>query len=511
MNQYIFEEKRPVIETKYGKLRGISYGGLNIFMGVDYARAKRFQMPREVEAWEGIKNAYQHGPISKQVLALKPFYTYRGLHMLETESEDCQNLNIWAPKSGVEKKPVFVWIHGGGFFGGNAFEEYSFEGANMARHGDVVFVSINHRLNILGYLNLDQYGEEFKDSPNVGMGDLVMALKWIHENIAAFGGDPKNVTICGHSGGGGKVQALFQIEQAAPYFQRGICLSGARTSQAYNLDDGSSSRETAKKMMDYLGITKDNIKKVYEVSYEDLCQALKSTGTNPIDWSPIPNDYFPGFPAEVGLMPFSKDKPMMYGSVLGEMPTVSLSYDEKLALNEDEEGKITFLKERYQEDCEELMQMFKEAYPDHDILDLAYMDSRCRRAVIKSVKAHLDAGCTEVYSFLASYTVPEGGRIPIWHGGEVAYIFRNEDRVYVLNEEEYGQKYSETLSTMVLNFVREGDPNCQYLPTWHKVEKDKLHTMIIDRECREVTNHDLELVELFDKVNPKFVLNFDLK
>lgn len=511
MNQYVFEEERPVVDTKCGKIRGIAYGGVNIFMGIDYAKAKRFQMPVEIEPWEGIKNAYQHGPISKQVLKLKPFYTYRGLHMLEEESEDCQNLNIWAPKGGAEKKPVFVWIHGGGFFGGNAFEEYSFEGANLARHGDIIFVSINHRLNILGHLNLDQYGEEFKDSPNVGIADLVVAMKWINENIAAFGGDPENVTICGHSGGGGKVQCLFQLKDAAPYFQRGIVLSGARSDEAYHLDDGTASRETAKKMMDYLGINKDNIQKVYDVPYEDLCEALKATGSNPFDWSPVPNDYFPGFPAEVGLMPFSKDKPIIYGSVLGEMPTVKLTYEEKLALNEDEEGKLAYLKDRYGDSCETLMELFRKAYPDHDILDLAYMDSRCRRAAVKSVRTHMKAGCNKVYNFLASYTIPEGGRIPIWHGGEVAYIFRNEDRVYVLNEEKYGQQYSETLSTMVLNFVRNGDPNCEYLPQWHPCEEDRINTMIIDRECREVTNHDLELVELFDKVNPKFVLNLDLK
>ena len=264
-------------------------------------------------------------------------------------------------------------------------------------------------------------------------------------------------------------------------------------------------------MMDYLGINQDNIQKVYDVPYEDLCEALKATGSNPFDWSPVPNDYFPGFPAEVGLMPFSKDKPIIYGSVLGEMPTVKLTYEEKLALNEDEEGKLAYLKDRYGDSCETLMEMFRKAYPDHDILDLAYMDSRCRRAAVKSVRTHMKAGCNKVYNFLASYTVPEGGRIPIWHGGEVAYIFRNEDRVYVLNEEKYGQQYSETLSTMVLNFVRNGDPNCEYLPQWHPCEEDRINTMIIDRECREVANHDLELVELFDKVNPKFVLNLDLK
>ena len=120
----------------------------------------------------------------------------------------------------------------------------------------------------------------------MGIADLVVAMKWINENIAAFGGDPENVTICGHSGGGGKVQCLFQLKDAAPYFQRGIVLSGARSDEAYHLDDGTASRETAKKMMDYLGINKDNIQKVYDVPYEDLCEALKATGSNPFDWSP---------------------------------------------------------------------------------------------------------------------------------------------------------------------------------------------------------------------------------
>ena len=149
MNPYVFEPIRPVVQTKFGKLRGVTYGDINIFMGVEYAKAKRFHMPEEPQTWEGIKDAYRHGPIAMQVLAPNTFSYYRGLHMLELQSEDCQNLNIWAPKTlNGEKKPVFVWIHGGGFFGGNAFEEISFDGFNLAYHGDVIFVSINHRQNI---------------------------------------------------------------------------------------------------------------------------------------------------------------------------------------------------------------------------------------------------------------------------------------------------------------------------------------------------------------------------
>ena len=224
-------------------------------------------MPVEQQSWEGVKNAYTYGPISMQMMPPNPPPYYRGLHMLQKQSEDCQNLNIWAPKTmNGEKKPVLVWMHGGGYFAGSALEEYSFDGFNLAHYGDIVFVSVNHRLNILGHLNLADYGEEFKNSVNVGIADLVAALKWIHENIAAFGGDPENVTIIGHSGGGGKVQCMYQIEEAA-LTSSGYCSERCRR-------NGEARMRTAgralKAILDELGITKDNIDKLYEVPYDEL-------------------------------------------------------------------------------------------------------------------------------------------------------------------------------------------------------------------------------------------------
>ncbi len=509
MNTHTFEAKRPVIQTKFGKLRGVTYGDVNIFMGVEYARAKRFHMPEEIEPWEGVKNAYRHGPVAMQVLAPNTFSYYRGIHLLELQSEDCQNLNIWAPKTlNGEKKPVFVWIHGGGFFGGNAFEEISFDGFNLAHKGDVIFVSINHRLNILAHLNLEEYGEEFKNSGNAGIADLVAAMKWIHENIAAFGGDPENVTICGHSGGGGKVQCLFQIEEAESYFQRGICLSGARHEKIYPSNTEEVSRANAKMVMDYLGITKENIEKIYEVPFEDLTEACKKV-SDPLLWSPVPNDYFPGFPADVGLAPCSKNKPVIYSSTLGEFPFVQLTAEEKAAMSEDD--KITFLRERFGESADTLIKLFKQSYPDHDLLDLAVTDCTRRFAAVQSAFAHVAAGCENVYLALCAYCVPEDGYVPIWHGGEVAYIFMNEDKVLVLNEAVYGQKYAKILSTLVLNFVKYGNPNNKYLPKWETVTAGENTTMIIDRECRNVSHHDDELMILYDKVCPAIQINLKMK
>lgn len=512
MNQYIFDPIKPVVETKFGKLRGVTYGDVNIFMGIKYAEAKRFQMPVEQQPWEGIKNAYTYGPITMQMMPPNPPSYYRGLHMLQKQSEDCQNLNIWAPKTvNGEKKPVFVWMHGGGFFTGNALEEYSFDGFNMAHHGDIIFVSINHRLNILAHLNLADYGEKFQNSVNVGIADLVAAMKWIHENIAAFGGDPENVTICGHSGGGAKVQCMYQIEEAAPYFQRGIVLSGVMNSGTASAEEDS--RKVAKAILDELGITKENIEKVYEVSFEELVgayrkvsPALSEAGVYQ-NWGPLKNDYFHGFPPENSFMPWSKDKPLIFGSTLGEFPTVRLTEEEKEAMTEDD--KITFLRNRFGAEADHLIELFRKAYPKHhNILDLAYMDSMVRIPTRKAALKHAENGKQNTYNFLVSYNAPEDGWIPLWHGGEVCYIFMNEDRVYVLNEAVFGQKLANIFSTMTLNYVKYGDPNNKYLPKWEPVTDEHHYTMIIDRECECLEGHDEELVELFDKVNPKFMFKF---
>ena len=502
MNQYAFERERPIVDTKYGKLCGVTYGNVNIFMGVEYAKAKRFHMPEELEPWEGVKNAYQHGPVAVQLSPANPFSYYRGLHVLEKESEDCQNVNIWAPRAHEgEKKPVFVWIHGGGFFGGNAFEEISFDGFNMAHNGDVVFVSINHRLNLFGHLNLEDYADDLWNSGNAGLADLVAAMKWIHENIAAFGGDPENVTICGHSGGGGKVQCLYQMEEVAPWFQRGICLSGARAGTASGADTRENSRATAKIIMDRLGITQENIDKVYTLSTQELVEAAQ--GVMGIRMcSPIPNDYFPGFPALTHLQPFSTNKPILYSSTLGEFSFCKLTAKEKETMTEAD--KLAYLKTCFgEEHTDQLTALFHKAYPEHDLIDLAYMDAGYRLSALISARKHLEAGCKDVYLMLCAYDVPENGYIPIWHGGEVAYIFQNEAHVLVLNEAVWGQKYARTLSTLVLNYVKTGNPNCEYLPQWDKATAENLNTMIIDKECRLEPCHDAELVELAYQYGPK--------
>lgn len=511
MNPYVFESEKPVIETKLGKVRGVTYGNCNIFMGLPYAKAKRFEMPEELEPWEGVKDCFSHGPIAPQINKVVPFPIYRGLHLLQREGENCQNLNIWAPVSLNDRRmPVFVWIHGGGYFAGNALEEYSFEGLHLANYGGIVFVSINHRLNVLGHLNLDEYGGQFAHSVNAGIADLVLALKWIHENIAAFGGDPDNVTICGHSGGGGKVQCLYNVEEAAPYFQRGICLSGAMGDR----DEGAEekSHAFARQVVSELGLAKETIGQIQEIPYEALAEACRRADRKlhfgPMIFSPVKDDFFHGNILSAGFMPWSADKPMLFGSTLGEFPLVNLTTDQKDAMSQDD--KLAYVKALFGDHGDEMVELFKRAYPNHDILDLAYTDFRVRIPTVETALMHARNGKNNTYVYNVTYDAPENGWIPLWHGGDVCYIFRNQDRVYVLNEAIYGNRLENIFSNLVLSFARTGDPNNRFLPEWKPMTAEHQNTMIIDRtpSCREA--YDEELVRGIETYGPKFTFHIDL-
>ena len=485
MNPYVFDAAKPVVETKFGKLRGVRYGGVSMFMGVKYADAGRFQMPAEQQAWEGVKNAYVYGPISPQMGEPSPFPFYRGILLLQKEGEDCQNLNIWAPQGGSAKKPVFVWIHGGGFMSGNSMEEYSFDGFHLAKEGDVVFVSINHRLNILGYMNLTDYGEAFAESPNVGLWDLVMALKWVHENIAAFGGDPDNVTICGHSGGGGKVLCLFNMPEAAPYFHRGIVLSGA-TPQG-PASEPEDTRALAREMLAQLGITKENIDEVRTVPFHRLRWAYRQVARRLYDegryviFEPQKTAKFRGFPPFNGFDPCSAEKPLIVSSVLGEFAMCPLRGEEKAAMSESD--KRAFLRERFGAVADELIARFTEAYPGHDILDLTCTDTVFRRPTLEAALEKSRSGSNNTYVFMAALNTREDGEPPLWHGGEVGYAFRNADRVFVLNDPVYGPIMTDIFSSILLNFARTGDPNNAYLPHWEPFTEANPCTMLIDKSA----------------------------
>ena len=217
-----------MVQVEAGKLRGLKDGRVFTFLGIPYAQAERFEMPKPVPAWEGIKGAQVWGPVCPI-----PQATSVGSddvvfpHRFWVENENCQVLNVWTQSLSTNaKKPVMVWMHGGGFTNGSSMESYAYDGKTLSEFGDVVAVSVNHRLNIIGTLDLSAYGPEYANSRYTGMADLVAALEWVRDNIESFGGDPGNVTIFGQSGGGGKVTRLMHMPAARGLFHKAISESG---------------------------------------------------------------------------------------------------------------------------------------------------------------------------------------------------------------------------------------------------------------------------------------------
>ena len=220
----------PVLHTTSGDLKGYFYDGVYIYKGIPYAYADRFQMPVPSK-WDGVKDATNYGFVCPLQNQDTPNGELMVPHRYWPQDEHCQSLNIWTNKLDPEaKKPVLVWFHGGGYAAGSSIEQVAYDGVSIAKKGDSILVSVNHRLNILGYLDLSPFGEKYKNSANAGHADMVAALQWVHDNIAAFGGDPENVTIFGQSGGGMKVATLMNTPAAdgEEYFATSLLFASAR-------------------------------------------------------------------------------------------------------------------------------------------------------------------------------------------------------------------------------------------------------------------------------------------
>ena len=261
-----------LVETAAGTVCGYIEDGIYTFKGIDYATAKRFEAPQNVEPWEGVQTALYYGNQCHQ----SPRVTWGDdceafLYEWDdgVQSDNCLNLNVWTPGiNDGKKRPVMVWLHGGGYAMGASSELPFYDGTNLAKK-DVVLVSINHRLNFLGYLDLSEYGEKYKYSGVAGVMDMVKALEWVNQNIAGFGGDPDNVTIFGQSGGGGKVNILLGTPSAKGLFHRGIIESGSMT----GLMAPETSRAMARSIVNKLGLNEKSIDIIQEIPYAELLAA----------------------------------------------------------------------------------------------------------------------------------------------------------------------------------------------------------------------------------------------
>lgn len=503
--EFICSTTEPIVSTKYGKLRGYIVDGTYTFHGIKYAEAKRFQMPTEVEPWDGVKDAMSYGYICPILADPIPQGEVMVPHRYWLSNENCQYLNIWTqsvcPKS---KKPVMVWLHGGGFSAGSSIEQVSYDGENMSKYGDVVVVSLNHRLNILGYLDVSPFGDKYKNSANAGNADIVAALKWIHENIANFGGDPENVTLFGQSGGGMKVWSLMQTPCADGLFQKGVVQSGVL--EGFMDEPKGDGTQIVNAVLKELGLTKDNVEQLETIPYSTLADAYKKVAPDLakqgiyIGNSPMQNEFYLGDPRVVGFRDHAKTIPLMIGSVLGEFafgPGVANKYQ----LSEDEIKAL--IEKKYGDHADELTKLFEKAYPEKNLTDLLVLDSLFRVATKDFVKKKSVHQQAPTYSYLFAFEFPYDDGKPAWHCSEIPFVFHNTDKVPICNVPGVSDQLEDQIFGAWIRFARNGNPNYSSLPDWPACEPGDEATMVFDRKCTVRHNFDNELIALHHKAASK--------
>ncbi|MBR0087552.1 MAG: carboxylesterase/lipase family protein [Lachnospiraceae bacterium] len=491
----------PVAETKAGKVRGLLEEDVFIFRGVQYAKAQRFHMPEPVDPWEGSKEAVIYGPVSPEIHTPIAHDEYNVPHYHYIQDEECHYVNIWTPTLDKNaRKPVMFWIHGGGFSTGSSIELYAYDGQELALWGDVVVVSVNHRLNCIGYLDLSSFGEEYKYTGNLGQVDLVCALQWVHDNIAAFGGDPDNVTIMGQSGGGGKVNALMSTPSAAGLFHKAVIQSGLMPGGRDTRPE--QSQKIGEAVAAELGLTKETIKKIETIPYYKLARAAQSAlqklGLGGMAFGPVRDDDF--YLGSASINPFmesTKNVPMLIGSVLGEFDQ---NYNQIYAPGSkndwDEETVNAVFEKVFGDKAEAVKAAQKKAYPKAKVIDAVFTNKAMRIAARDYCKKRFEEGCAPAYNWLFNLECPmNNGTVP-WHNAEEAYMFHNANYL----EASYIPGVSEDLQDQMTGawvaFARTGNPNHAGMKNWDPVDDRNGACMIFDKETRQECHHDDELMEV---------------
>ncbi|MBQ2816593.1 MAG: carboxylesterase/lipase family protein [Clostridia bacterium] len=489
----------PVVKTKAGLLRGFFFDGVYRFHGVKYATADRFMPPKAVEPWDGVKDALSYGYVAPLLSPNSPNGDLLIPHRFWVEDEDCLNLNVWTPALDDKKRPVMVWFHGGGYSAGSSIEMVAYEGDEMSKNGDCVVVSVNHRLNILGYFDLSAYGEDFANSVNAGQADLVASLEWVRDNIAAFGGDPDNVTIFGQSGGGGKVISLLQTPSADGLFKRGIMMSGG--AGGFREPTLRRDKEIAELLIEELGGSDVSI--LQTVEFEDLSRAMRAIkgkldekGIRPM-WAPMANDWYVGDPWNVGYTEHAKTVPLMVGSVIAEWGFAANIPDMDSYAPEKRREMIAG---KYgEENADELISLFKEVYPEKNELTLMGISSRKGLLDFADKRA---ADCSaNTYIYLFTYQFPYNGGMPAWHCSDIPFAFHNTCRVAIANEPGVSDGLEQAYFGAYMAFAKNGDPNARGLVKWDAYNDNKT-TMYFDAVSSGRQDADYKLQQLLDKVVP---------
>lgn len=502
--RFICTLDEPVVSTAAGKLRGYKLDDIYHFEGIRYAKAKRFQNPQKVTPWEGIKDATNYGPICPVLYEPVPSGEVKIPHRFWPASENCQYLNVWTNSlDPTAKKAVMVWFHGGGFANGSSIEQVAYDGTNLARYGDVVVVTVNHRLNVFGFLDLSDFGEKYANAQNAGIADLLASLMWVKENIEQFGGDPENVTIFGQSGGGGKVTALGQVPMAKGLFQKAIIMSGVLTKEF--MDQDVPSKEFAVSVLSELGLREDEVEKLEKVPTQALIGAVNAAVAKyaaegkRVSWKPTPNDFYTGDPMEVGFGEASW-VPTMAGTVIAEFSFQEPTKDKETYT---EEEKKTAVSAKFgPENAGKVMGLFAGAYPGKNPVYACDTDVIFRPVTLDYIKAKAKGSPEPVYSYMFAPVFDVHGGTAAWHCSDIPFVFHNTDLVPVCQIEGVTERLENEVFSSFVSFAKTGDPNCEAIPELKPSTAEKVYTLVYDEKTEVRENFDEELVTVVKALTP---------
>ena len=490
--------RTSVVQTASGRVRGVVRFGVNQFWGVPYAAstadANRFMAPAKVAPWTGVRDCFEVGHRAPQDPD-GPISEVFALDRQEPMGEDCLNLNVFTPGLGSGNRPVMVWLHGGGFAGGSG-NWILYEGTNLARKEDVVVVSVTHRLNLFGFLHLSDLGggEKWANSSNMGMQDIVAALAWIKENIAAFGGNPSNVTTFGQSGGGGKVTTLMAMPSAKGLMHRAIAMSGSAIRGATRENATLATQQFLAK----LGVRPDRIDRLQDFTWQQLQSAFYSepriqglAGGPVVDGRSLPRDQWsPDAPA------VSADVPLMMSSV----ETEDAWNDPPPPLQMPEEEMMTRVRRIVRNDdskARELVALYRKTHPGISTTDVyLIMNADNTRRANAQLLCELKAaqGKAPAYLYFFNWRSPvHKGQMKAYHTLDIPFALYNIDQAASMTgamQDRYALAHK--MSAAFAAFARTGNPNHRDIPMWPAFNARTYPTMVFGNECKVVDDPNRE-------------------
>ena len=500
--QLFIGEDIAVASTAYGQVKGYVLRDIYHFMGIPYGAntsgKNRFMPPCPPEPWENVLPCVYYPTSAPQIIRYprdsESYPAFVDRWNYDEIGEDCLRLNVWTPALDARKRPVIVWLHGGGFTSGNSIEQNGYNGENLARYGDVVFCSVNHRLNAFGFSDFSKAGDEaFKYSGNVGLLDIIAALHWVHNNIENFGGDPGNVTIIGQSGGGSKVSAIATMPLAKGLVHKAVALSG----NSVKAGDPEYSAALGAFILHEAGLEASEMGVLQEMPWEDyleLANRAAAKFNQQIEGEGIRGGFGPvadGVVLPEGTYfsdtdPAVPDIPMIYCTTFHEWnPNRDRPELEGITLDQ----VVEQLKDRYGEDAHEIAAAYAGQFPDNKPIEILALISSNRANVVNAANTKLQQSAPVYMAWFGWEPPLFDGRMRAFHCIDICFWFCNTD---LMVTHTGGGKTPRTLSRKMadalLQFMKTGDPNGGSLPEWPQYTRENGETMVLNVKSK-VMNH----------------------